>query len=138
MDTLDYSSFESHGQSGSSSAVPVTDASNWIAIALIKLGGHQRGGLLGINVGSGGAIGALKITRAAVPGGVHVDWITSFDSPNAADAIAVTPASGLATLSANSTGQVKFHSLAGVQELQVWAKKASTDTTVSVDASVVA
>lgn len=140
MDTLDFSAFQSHGQSGSTSAVPVTDASSWVAVALLKLGGHQRNGLMTLTVGAGGALGDLKFSRASLPGGAHIDWLvsTGFNTPAGGDAVAVIPATGLNTLAAGAAGQVKFHGTGGVQELKVWAKMGSTPTTLTVDASFVA
>jgi hypothetical protein len=125
------------GSNAVSTPVPVTDDTNWVATHLIQVGGEKRGGLITILVGAGGAIAHFKISRAAAPGGTHIDWLTDadFNAPPAPAAIEVLPATGISALAGSANGQIKLHSLGGVQELKLWFKKASADTDVAAEVS---
>src|SRR4051812_1821795 len=64
-----------------SGAVPVTDAASWVLIGVIRIGA-KRGGMIRVEVGSGGDIGHLKFTHAGFPGDAHIDWLLDNDFYN--------------------------------------------------------
>ena len=118
-----------------SGPVAVADTVNWVSIATLQLGGRRRSMLIDITVGSGGGLNGFKITRAATPGGPHRDYFTGtdFNTATAEMLDCITSAGGtpnIHTLLAGESAQVHIDQLESVQEIGVWAKAASTATTV--------
>jgi len=117
-------------------AVNVT-ASDWANIATIKLAGGKSDALMTLIVGSGGALGHFKLTRAASAGGLHVDWLVDTDFNTATDEMidCVVPGQSppnISTLAASGAGQIRLANLRSVVEVGIWAKAASTATTLQV------
>jgi len=117
--------------------ITVNDASDWIAIGTILLGGTKDRGLLTLNVGSGGALAHFKLTRADNVGGTHVDWMVDTDFNVATDEMIDCVVAGqsppnIYELAASGTGQIKLDRCLAIGEVGIWAKKASTDTTLQV------
>ncbi len=121
----------------STDTITVNDASNWIQIGIVILGGTKEQGLLTLNVGSGGALGHFRLTRADNVGGNHVDWIVDTDFNTATDEMidCVVPGNSppnISTLAASKNGHIKLDRCLAIGEIGIWAKKATTDTTLQV------
>jgi hypothetical protein len=123
-------------------ATTINDASNWIQVggAPIVLGGGKLAALLTLICGAGGALAHFKLTRADTIGGTHVDWLVDADLNTATDEMLDCTVPGVSPpniyqLAAGSKGQIKLEKLQGVAEIGVWAKKATTDTTLEVTGS---
>jgi hypothetical protein len=123
--------------------VDITDTGTYDLIAILECGGICRGLLLDVQVGSGGALGGFKLTRASIIGGTHRDWLvdTDFNAATAEITSIVTTAGGwpnLHQLGANQAALIKLDRQDGVGELGIWAKAASTPTTVRLTGTNVA
>lgn len=128
------------GSYTSTGSVAVAGTGSYVSLGIFQLGGGKRGGILALTIGTN-AITGLQLTRSATPSNVlgttpiHVVAFSGsgFDTP-AGILLDTVPSSAIATLSASGVGQIKLDKLEGIQEIELWAK-ASTATTVSVDAS---
>ena len=117
-------------------AVAVTSGA-WANIATITLAGGKADGLMTFIVGAGGALGHFKLSRASSSGGLHVDWIVDTDFNTATDEQidCVVPGSSppnISTMAANGVGQIRLANLRSVIEIGIWAKAATTDTTLQM------
>ncbi len=117
--------------------VTIDSTSKWIQVGVITLGGGKDAGLLTLNVGSGGALGHFKLTRADAIGGTHIDWMvdSDFNTPTEDMPSCIVPNTSPANiyqLSGNGTGQIKLAKCLAIGEVGIWAKAASTDTTLQV------
>lgn len=115
-------------------AVAVAGTSTWVQVLRLELDPqvHTRRTVLTGLVG-GNAITGLKVTRAAVRGGVHVDVAVDadLDEPNV-EVQAAFPASAYTT-GAGGRFQITLNNC-GVAEWGMWAKAASA-TTVQTNGS---
>ena len=96
-----------------------TGGGTWTLIGKILLGGVRKGALLQFTA-TIAALTHLKLTRAAVANGTHVDWIVDTAFGTATTEL-LSATSGLSTLS-GATGIVKLDKLEGVQEIGVYAQ----------------
>ena len=109
-------------------AVSVDSSSAYVLIGTILTWGSSL--LLTGIVGSAGALAHLKITQASVVGGTHSTLAedTDFNSPN--NAVWYTlPATNIHQTAGSGSFQVYIRS--GAAEYKVYAKKASTTTTLT-------
>ena len=103
-----------------SGPVAVTGNGSWTQIGIMLLGGTHSGALLQF-AATIAALTHLKLTRAAVAGGQHVDWITDAAlNTSTLEDVSAQPAN-LYQLGAGAFGMIKLSELEGVQEIGIWA-----------------
>jgi hypothetical protein len=131
METIGWESFGVH--EFKSGAVAVTDDTEWVEILRLRPPNGTTITICG-TVGDGGSLGGLKLTQAATQNGAHIDLAVDddFNEPtyavpyalgeDGAEDIHLTPAEG--------SFQIRLES--GAAEYVLYAKKATTDTTLTI------
>jgi len=132
---------EGYGPSPLDTGVVAINSTSWVQIGILQLGGWKRGGLLTLMVGSGGALGHFKLTRASAIGGLHVDWLVDTDFNTSTDELQDCRVPGssppnIYQLVTNGIGQMKLGKCLAVAEIGIWAKAASTNTTLRVTGNI--
>jgi len=112
--------------------VPVTSSSNWSRVCQVSPCGHKT--LFCGVVGPSGALGHLKVTQALSVGGTHVDLVIDSGLDAAIDAVPYCVPSGAYLTAASGVFQFVIDSDA--IEIGIWAKKASSDTTLRISGSI--
>lgn len=113
-----------------SGAVACSDTTNWVLIYTLAADGKLAS--VEVDVGAGGAIAHFKVSQAAVRGGTHRDLAVDSDFAAATDAIPliIPPDSATPVYQAQASANFQLELASGAQEYGLWAKAASTATTV--------
>src|SRR5437762_2808629 len=115
--------------------IALTSASTFALIDTITIPESQRGKplLLSGSVGSGGGLAGLQITAAALPGGAHFTLAVDADLDTATSLIPFSTTSAYQT---PASGKFVIQLAAAPSEVAVYAKKASSNTTVQLSGSI--
>jgi len=116
------------GDEFDTTAQVVDDDTDYVQIATIQAAGRAVV-LLG-DVGAGGALAALKISASPVLAGTHVDLLEDADFSTEVAAMPWCLPATPHTTAAGGAFALKLD--AGAGEYTIWAKKATTDTTLRI------